>query len=68
MIATGEASPLVEIPRILMLSPAPGAPDWVEIFTPATVPCNACSILMGLISSICSELTNETAPVMSLLR
>ena len=68
MIATGEASPLVEIPRIRMLSPAPGAPDCVEIFTPATVPCKACSIFIGLISSIFSEFIKETAPVMSLLR
>ena len=65
-MATGEASPLVEIPLILILIPAPGAPDCVETLTPATVPCRACSNFIGLILSICLEPNTDTEPVRSL--
>ena len=61
----GLLSPLVDIPRILMLEALPGAPDCVVILTPATCPCKACSILVGASSSIVWLETTDTAPVIS---
>ena len=61
-------SPLVEIPRIRMLEAAPGEPEEAVTFTPATCPCNACSIRVGFSCSMDSLETTDTAPVTSFLR
>ena len=61
----GRLSPLVETPLILIVEPPPGDPVLVVMFTPATCPCKACSMRVGFNFSIVSELTTDTAPVIS---
>ena len=48
----GLLSPLVEIPRILILEPLPGEPEADVILTPAIWHWSACSTLVGLSFSI----------------
>ena len=61
----GLLSLFVEIPRILILDPEPGEPEFEVTFTPATCPCKACSILTGFSFSIALEPITVTAPVTS---
>jgi len=51
-----------------MLEAAPGEPDDAVTLTPATCPCNACSIRVGFNCSMDSLETTDTAPVTSFLR
>ncbi len=67
MSTNGPFSLLEDIPLILILIPAPGAPELAETYTPATVPCSACSALIGLKSSIVLLSTTATDPVTSFL-
>ena len=52
---------------MLIVEPLPGEPDVEVILTPATLPCKACSTRAGLRSSIVSDPTTLTAPVISFL-
>ena len=61
----GRLSPLVDTPLMLMVEPPPGDPELVVMLTPATCPCSACSIRVGLRASKVLLSTTETAPVTS---
>ena len=62
----GSVPPKKELePRILILKAAPGAPSFWVTFTPAILPCNACSTLVGTSFTSASRLIRVTAPVAS---
>jgi hypothetical protein len=48
-----------------MLIAPPGVPEEEVTFTPATLPCNACSGLVKDKFLICEAFTVQTEPVMS---
>lgn len=58
--------PTVPIPRIVILDPAPGAPPYFVMVTPATLPCNAFTALDDGVFAKSSPFTEETEPVRSL--